>query len=81
MCEQTRVHVYVCAGCKALCNGGWEGGGGGTLCQGNWRPGERDQEQGAFLMGDSPCSSISQWRGMGEDGTMSTSVQLCFVYR
>lgn len=30
MCEQTRVHVYVCAGCKAPCSGGWAGGGEGN---------------------------------------------------
>lgn len=74
--------TYMCVlAAKLRAVGAGQGEEEGTLCRGNWSPGERGQEQGAFLMGDNPCSSISQQRGMGEDGTMSTSVQLCCVYR
>lgn len=52
--------MYMCVlAAKLRVVGAGQGEEEATLCRGTWRPGEMGQEQGAFLMGDSPCSSIS----------------------
>lgn len=60
VCASKHVCMYMCvlaAKLRVVGAGQWEEE--ATLCRGTWRPGEMGQEQGAFLMGDSPCSSIS----------------------
>lgn len=69
MCEKTRVHVYVCARCKAPCSGGWAGGRRREpSVEGTGALGRGVRSKGPFLWGTTrvPASaSRGGWEKMG----------------